>query len=110
MRSRISASPSGVAPGLRNARGAGAPTPAPGLSPQRDPGADLPGRAVAALERVLGDERRLQRMQVAGLADAFDGGDLVAVVRHRQRKARVDAPAVDDHGAGAALAAVAALL
>ncbi len=35
---------------------------------------------------------------------------LVALVHHRERQARIDAPAVDDHRAGAALAVVAALL
>ena len=42
---------------------------------------------------------------------AFDGGDRRAPsLHHRQRQAGVDAPAVDQHGAGAALAVVAALL
>ena len=42
--------------------------------------------------------------------DALDGEDLGAVVADRQRQARIDPPAVDQHRAGAALAAVAALL
>ena len=41
---------------------------------------------------------------------ALDGGDLVPVVHHREGQAGVDAPAVDQHRAGAALAVVAALL
>src|SRR5260221_6398660 len=49
-------------------------------------------------------------MQRAGLSDAFDGGDLVALVHNRERQAGVDPLAVDVHGAGAALAVVAAFL
>ena len=42
--------------------------------------------------------------------DALDRQDIGAVGAHRQREAGIDPPAVDQHGAGAALAAVAALL
>ena len=72
--------------------------------------ADLARRAVAALEGVVVDEGLLQRMQRAVRRQAFDGGDLRAVLHHRQREAGIDAPAVDQHRAGAALAVVAALL
>ena len=72
--------------------------------------ADLARRAVAALVAVVLDEGGLHRMQLVRRAQAFDGGDLGALVHHRQRQAGVDAPAVDDHRAGAALAVVAALL
>ena len=41
---------------------------------------------------------------------ALDGGDLGAVLHHRERQARDDAPAVDQHRAGAALAVIATLL
>ena len=44
------------------------------------------------------------------LRHAFDGEDVGAVVAERQRQAGIDPPPVDQHGAGAALAAVAALL
>ena len=44
------------------------------------------------------------------VGQALDGRDLAAVVSSGQGQARVDAPAVDQHGAGAALAVVAALL
>ena len=69
-----------------------------------------PGRAVAALIAVVLHEGGLHRMQVVRRAQALDGGDLVALVHHRERQAGVDPPAVDDHRAGAALAVVAALL
>ena len=43
-------------------------------------------------------------------AKPFDRGDAIALMHDRQRQARIDAPSVDDHGAGAALAVIAALL
>ena len=55
------------------------------------------------------DERRLHRMQFVAMRDALDGENLGAVMAHRQRQAGIDPPAVDQHRAGAALAAVAAL-
>ena len=42
--------------------------------------------------------------------EAFDGRDLRAVLHDGEREAGIDAPAVDQHRAGAALAVVAALL
>ena len=56
------------------------------------------------------DERLLQRVQRAAGGQAFDRGDRAALVLHRQRQARQDALAVDQHRAGAAGALVAALL
>ncbi|MNC56695.1 hypothetical protein D3C75_1063120 [compost metagenome] len=56
------------------------------------------------------DEGRLHRVQPVWRAEAFDGGDLRALVHHRQRQAGIDAPAVHQHRAGTALAVVAALL
>ena len=47
---------------------------------------------------------------LSALRHAFDREDIGAVVTDRERKARIDPPSVDDDGAGAALAAVAALL
>lgn len=47
-------------------------------------------------------------MQVIGGAEAFDGGDSIALVLHRQAEARVDALTVDQHGTGTALTVVAA--
>jgi hypothetical protein len=49
-------------------------------------------------------------MQGFALGKAFDGSDLGAVEAGGERKARIDAPPVDEHRAGAALAAVAPLL
>ena len=49
-------------------------------------------------------------MQLLRRAQTLDGGDGVAFVHHGERQAGRDAPAADDHGAGAALALVAALL
>ncbi len=72
--------------------------------------ADLARRAVAALECVVVDERLLQRMQRAVHRQAFDGGDLGAILHDGEREARIDAPAVDQDRAGAALPVVAALL
>ena len=60
-----------------------------------------PGRAEAALERVLGDERLLQRGGAAG-REALDRHDLVARGRLGEQQAGVDGPAVDEHRAGAA--------
>ena len=56
------------------------------------------------------DERLLQRMQRAVGREALDRGDLRAVVHDGERQARVDAPPVDQHGARAALAVIAAFL
>ena len=72
--------------------------------------ADLTGRAVAALECVVVDEGLLQRMQRAVGGEPLDGGDLGAVLHDDQRQAGIDAPAVDQDRAGAALALIAALL
>ena len=75
-----------------------------------DGGTDLPGCAVAALEAVMLDEGGLHRMQRFAVGEAFDRGDRLAVVHDRQRQAGIDAPSVQQHGAGAALAVVAAFL
>ena len=69
-----------------------------------------PGVQIAALEAIMGDEGGLHRMERIAVGEAFDGGDLGAVEAGGQREAGVDAPPVDQHGAGAALAPVAALL
>ena len=44
------------------------------------------------------------------MAEAFDRGDLRALRRGCQREASVDSTAIDQHGAGSALAVIAALL
>ena len=56
------------------------------------------------------DEGGLQRMQRFAVGEPLDRRDRLAVMHHRQRQAGIDAAAVDQHRAGAALAVVAALL
>src|SRR5690348_2115312 len=71
---------------------------------------DLPGRAVAALERVVVDEGLLHRVQRrAGRAQPFDRRHVAALRNGGETEAGERALAVDQHGAGAALAVVAAL-
>ena len=55
-------------------------------------------------------EGGLHGVQITGLADAFDGGDLIALVHQGERKAAVYAAAVDVNRAGAALPVIAAFL
>ena len=71
---------------------------------------DLSRRAVAALERVVIDERLLQRMQRAIRRQALDGGHFGAVLHDGEREAGIDPPPVHQHGARAALAVIATLL
>ena len=73
-------------------------------------GNELSGRAIAALECIMSDERLLQRMQRAVLGQPFHGGDGTPLGHQRERQAAVDAPAVDQDRARAALAVVAAFL
>jgi hypothetical protein len=79
------------------------------LGDQPGGGTDLAGGAVSALEGVMLDEGLLQGMKRASLRQAFDRRDLCAILHDREREARVDAPAVEQNGTGAALAVVAAL-
>ena len=58
----------------------------------------------------MGNKGLLHRMKPVTLRHTFDRQDVGAVVTDRKREARIDPPSVDDDGAGAALAAVAALL
>ena len=71
---------------------------------------DLAGRTVAALQGVVLDEGLLKRMERPVRGHAFDGGDAPAVLHRRQHEAGIGAPAIDQHGAGAAGAEVAAFL
>ena len=80
------------------------------LGEHADGRADLSGGAVAALQRVLLDERLLHQVQFVVGGQAFDGGDLPPLDRDGEHQAGVHPPAVDQHGAGATLAVVAALL
>src|SRR5262245_40868411 len=85
--------------------GGGAP-----LGQQRHRAHDLARRAVAALERVLGDEGGLHGMQRLAAGQPLDGRDGRALRHDRQRQAGVHAAAADQNRAGAALPVVAALL
>ncbi|CAM5461448.1 hypothetical protein SCALM49S_03841 [Streptomyces californicus] len=75
-----------------------------------DGGADLAGRAVAALVAVEVEERLLDRVQFVALGHAFDGGDLAPLGGDREGEAGDGAPLVHQDGAGSALPLVAALL
>ncbi len=55
---------------------------------------DLSGGAVAALKGIVPDESGLQHMEIAFCADAFDCGDLLALLHDGQTKAGVDAAAI----------------
>ena len=66
-------------------------------------------RAKAALQTVMLAKRGLHRVQVAvGAADTLDGGDVHALRLHGENIARFNRTAIQMHGAGAALAGVAA--
>ena len=80
------------------------------LLDQTDRTHDLAGRAEPALQAIVGEKGLLHRMKPIALRHAFDRQDVGAVVTDRKRKARIDPSSVDDDRAGAALAAVAALL
>ena len=74
----------------------------------RDRG-DEPRCAEAALQPVALGERLLHRAHRLGVvADALDGGDLVGLGRDREHQARAHRLAVDEHGARAAHAVLAA--
>jgi hypothetical protein len=73
---------------------------------QSDGGTDLSRRAIATLKRVVLNECLLQWMERAVLRETFDGHYLGAVFHNCQRHARVDALAIDEHGASAALSVV----
>src|SRR5438876_5868133 len=69
-----------------------------------------PGSAVAALGRTLFGEGDLQRMEVLGTREAFDGRHLRIANEGGERQAREDRHAVDENGAGATLAELASVL
>src|SRR5437016_9774819 len=78
---------------------------------QRHARHDLARRAEAALRSKLIDEGLLHLVQLAvRTLEPFDGGDLAATQRMRQRRAGMMRHVVDQHGAGAAFTAVAAEL
>src|SRR5690606_741528 len=80
-----------------------------GLFQQRNARHDLARCTVTALIAVELDKSRLHRMQGFGRAEAFDGGDLVALTGRGQTEAGIDAPPVAMHRTGAALSVITAL-
>src|SRR6185503_10862495 len=70
-------------------------------------GHDHPGRAVAALERVVLVERTLERVQLSVFGEAFDRLDLAAVGLEGEDRAGLDRAAVEPDSAGAAARRVA---
>src|SRR5438128_7121396 len=75
---------------------------APVHGQERRGGHDLPGLAVAALRHVLRDPRALHRV-IAGLRQAFDGGDVPGAHGGHRGHTRPASFTVQQHGAGAAL-------
>src|SRR3954447_15895555 len=80
------------------------------LLDQLERGHDLPRGAVAALERVVFDERALHRMELVTVGEPFDRDDLVPGSGDREGQAGEHPAAVDPHGAGPARALITALL
>src|SRR5262245_20555561 len=80
----------------------------PALGYQANGGAELPRRAIPALERIVLDERLLERVQCISARKPLHGGDLRPILHDRERQARIDPAAVDQHGAGTALAVITA--
>src|SRR5687768_17218465 len=60
-----------------------------------DAGHDLPGCAIAALERIALDEGGLQRVEPLALCQALDRSDLALLHQRSEREARFHALAVD---------------
>ena len=65
-------------------------------------------RAEAALQAVMIDEGLLQRMQRVAVGEPLDGADLPALRLHREHQAGAHGDVVEDDGAGAADAVLAA--
>src|SRR5205814_7889432 len=65
-------------------------------------------RAVAALQRVVLHERALQGMQLVAAREARGGADLLALRLHGEHQAGARRLVVDEHGARAADAVLAA--
>src|SRR5262249_14539598 len=64
---------------------------------------DLARRAVAALERVVRDERLLDGIECVSLRQSLDGRHGASLTFHRQREAAVDRLAVEQYRAGATI-------
>src|SRR4051812_25658352 len=81
-----------------------------GLFEQRHTRHDEPGGAEAAHQRVLLAERLLHRVERGAAREPVDIANLLALHVDRECRAGIDRPAVDDHRARAAGAAIAAAL
>ncbi len=82
-----------------------------GLAQHADRRANLSRGTVAALKRVMRDERLLEGMQVVAIGrQPLDGDDLGVLVRDGEGQAAIDASAIEQDGAGSALPMIAALL
>ena len=68
---------------------------------------DHAGRAEAALQAVVLDERALERVELAVLREPLDRRDLAALGLEREHGAALHGASVEEHGARAALARVA---
>jgi hypothetical protein len=55
------------------------------------------------------EESSLHRMKLALFCEAFDGGDFILLMHHREGEAGIDAPAVHVHGASPALPVITSL-
>jgi len=71
-------------------------------------GHDEARRAEAALQAVLVPERLLQRMKLSILGHALDRGEVAAFGLNGEHRAALHRLSIDEDGAGAALARVAA--
>jgi hypothetical protein len=80
------------------------------LLQQSDRGHDLAGRAVPALESVVLDKRGLDGVELITVRKTLNGCDFSILLHDREGETGIDAPPVDQHRAGPALAAVAAFL
>src|SRR5687767_4218779 len=80
------------------------------LGEQRRRRDELAGRANAALESALADERVLERGELVAVGETLDGLHFAAVDEDRGQKARGEQLAADEHAARAAHADRAALL
>jgi len=75
---------------------------------ETDGRAYLAGRAVTALKGIVFQKGGLHGVEVVALCEPFDGGYLGVLAESQEVEAGIDPPAVEQDGAGAALAMVAA--
>jgi hypothetical protein len=71
---------------------------------------DLSRRAVTALKRVALDKSGLHGVKFVTVQKAFDGGNLVPLVRYRERQTRECPASIDMYGACSALTVITRLL